>query len=84
MIKNVCAPAVVLGEKIVIVGGELTEDGCRGQTWQLLGEMVAGADRETLFYGQVFFKTQSLGKIWKTGQGYPSGSFSMPLCINKG
>lgn len=36
MIKNVCAPAVVLGERIVIVGGEFEQRIARlGITWHL-------------------------------------------------
>lgn len=54
MIKNVCAPAVVLGERIVIVGGEFEQRMESGHQRGIShGKSVA--DRQMLFSGTVFF-----------------------------
>lgn len=54
MIKNVCAPAVVLGERIVIVGGEFEQRMESGHQRGIShGKSVA--DRQMLVSGTVFF-----------------------------
>lgn len=56
MIKNVCAPAVVLGERIVIVGGEFEQRIARlAQLGISHGKRVT--NRRALFSQTVFVKS---------------------------
>lgn len=56
MIKNVCAPAVVLGERIVIVGGEFEQRITRLDTNLAPPMEKRVTNRQTLFCKTVFLK----------------------------
>lgn len=85
MIKNVCAPAVVLGERIVIVGGEFEQRITRLDT-NLAPPMEKGSLIDRCCPTNSVFKSTSI-QLGECGQLdkvlFSSRSFSLSSSVNK-
>lgn len=87
MIKNVCAPAVVLGERIVIVGGKFGQRSTR-QGANLASPMeIKVTSRQMLFYKTDLVKSLPSSQGGCAGQLdkvlFSSRSFSLSLSANR-
>lgn len=85
MIKNVCAPAVLLGERIVIVGGEFEQRVVRLDT-NLASLMEKGSLIDQRFLQDSLFKSTSiqLGECGRLDKVLSSSrSFSPSLSANE-